>query len=132
MKLINNREMQKIKTHKDLIVYKMAFQSAIEIYQITKSFPKEETYSLTDQIRRSSRSVCSNIAEAYRRRIYPKSFIAKLTDCVAEASETITWLDFALEFKYLGDIQYQSMLLQYDHIIGKLIVMSRQAEKWKI
>ncbi len=123
--------MGSIKTHKDLIVYKMAFKNAIEIHQVTKLFPKEERYSLTDQIRRSSRSVCTNIAEAYRKRIYPKSFISKLTDCVAEASETITWLDFAYEFKYLREKQFQSILVQYD-IIGKLIIMSRQAEKWNI
>ena len=124
--------MGSIKTHKDLIVYKMAFKNAIEIHQVTKLFPKEERYSLTDQIRRSSRSVCTNIAEAYRKRIYPKSFISKLTDCVAEASETITWLDFAYEFKYLREKQFQSILVQYDHIIGKLIIMFRQAEKWNI
>lgn len=87
--------MYNIKTHKDLITYQMAFESAVRIYELSKSFPKEEKYSMTDQIRRSSRSVCANIAEAYRKRIYPKSFIAKLNDCISEAAETQTWLDFA-------------------------------------
>jgi len=123
--------MERIRTHKDLNVYKLAFKSAIEIYGITKSFPKDERYSLTDQIRRSSRSVCANIAEAYRKRIYPKSFISKLTDSITEASETITWLDFAHEFQYLKTNDYHNLSTQYDHIIGKLIVMSRQADKWK-
>ena len=72
----------------------------MEIFQISKSFPKEEKYSLTDQVRRSSRSVCANLAEAYRKKRYPANFISKLTDCDAENSETSTWLDFALECKY--------------------------------
>ena len=124
--------MDRIRTHKDLNVYKLAFKSAIEIHRITKSFPKDERFSLTDQIRRSSRSVCANIAEAYRKRIYPKSFVAKLTDCICEASETLTWLDFAFEFNYLNNSQYQSLAIRYDQIIGKLIIMTRQPEKWSI
>lgn len=122
--------MDRIKTHKDLIVYKMAFESALEIYTITKQFPSEEKYSLTDQIRRSSRSVCANLAEAYRKRIYPKSFVAKLTDCISEASETITWLDFAHEFQYLKQDEYNKLSREYNNIIGKLIIMARQSDKW--
>ena len=122
--------MEQIKTHKDLNVYKLAFQSAIEIYETSKLFPKNERYSLTDQIRRSSRSVCANIAEAYRKRVYPKSFIAKLTDCISEASETVTWLDFAYEFQFIKKDEHNKLTKQYDNIIGKLIIMSRQADKW--
>ena len=80
---------------KELIVYKKSFSLAMEVYEISKSFPKEEKYSLTDQIRRSSRSVCANIAEAYRKHIYVKHFVSKLTDADAENSETLVWLDFA-------------------------------------
>ena len=80
----------------DLLAYKKGFDLAMKILSVSKSFPKEETYSLTDQIRRSSRSVCANMAEAYRKRLYPKHFISKLTDCDAENSETLTWLEFSL------------------------------------
>jgi four helix bundle protein len=122
--------MVQIKTHKDLRVYQLAFQSALEIHEISKSFPKEERYSLTDQIRRSSRSVCANIAEAYRNRKYKKAFVAKLILCVSEASETITWLDFAISFNYLENEKHTKLIQLYDHIIGKLVNMSRQPEKW--
>jgi len=108
----------------------MAFESAIEIYNLTKSFPKEERYSLTDQIRRSSRSVCANIAEAYRRRLYPKSFVAKLIDCISESSETQTWLDFALEFNYIGAKLHNRLYESYNNIIGKLVNMTKRPEKW--
>ncbi|MFZ4708116.1 MAG: four helix bundle protein, partial [Bacteroidales bacterium] len=87
--------MEKIRTHKDLIVYQIAYQAALEINEITKLFPQEEKYSLTDQIRRSSRSLCANLAEAWRKRKYPKNFISKLTDVEAEAGETQVWLDFS-------------------------------------
>ncbi len=80
---------------KKLLAYQKSFELAMFVFEISKSFPKEETYSLTDQIRRSSRSVSANIAEAYRKRIYPKHFISKLTDADGENSETSTWLDFA-------------------------------------
>ena len=81
----------KIRSHKELEVYKLSFEAAMKIFEISKRFPKEETYSLTDQIRRSSRSVCSNQAEAFRKRRYPKSFISKLSDSESEAAETQTW-----------------------------------------
>jgi four helix bundle protein len=88
--------------YKDLLAYKKAFSLSMEIFHISKSFPKEETYSLTDQIRRSSRSVCSNMAEAYRKRRYINHFISKLTDCDGENSETSTWIDFALKCEYIS------------------------------
>ena len=78
----------KIRTHNELDVYKMSFDAAMKIFELTKRFPKEEIYSLTDQIRRSSRSVCSNLAEAFRKRRYPKSFVSKLPDCEGESAET--------------------------------------------
>ncbi len=106
--------------YKDLIAYKKGFSLAMEIFKVSKSFPKEETYSLTDQIRRSSRSVCANIAEAYRKRRYVKHFISKLTDSDGENSETSTWLDFALECEYITKETYLD--LNHKAIeIGKLI-----------
>ena len=90
----------------NLRVYKLAFEAAMEIFFLSKTFPKEELYSLTDQIRRSSRAVCECIAEAYRKRIYPKHFVAKLTDSDAECSETIVWLTFALRCNYIDQSIY--------------------------
>ena len=89
--------MSRIQSHAELDVYKIAFESAMRIHEISKRFPKEETYSLTDQIRRSSRSVCANIAEGWRKRRYEPAFVSKLSDAEAEAAETATWLDFASE-----------------------------------
>ncbi len=105
---------------KDLLAYKKAFDLAMEIFHVSKSFPKEETYSLTDQIRRSSRSVCANISEAYRKRRYPKHFISKLTDADGENSETNTWLDFALTCEYITQ-EVHNRLSSQGKEIGKLI-----------
>jgi four helix bundle protein len=122
--------MEKIKTHKDLKVYQLSFECGMAIFHISKTFPKEEVYSLTDQIRRSSRSVSGNLAEAFRKRKYPKSFISKLTDSEGEAAETQVWLDYALECGYI-DIQKHSELFdKYDHIISMLVNMSTKPEQW--
>lgn len=107
-------------TFQDLIAYQKSFELAMCIFEISKSFPKEETYSLTDQIRRSSRSVPANIAEAYRKRIYPKSFHSKLTDSDAENSETQVWLEFALKCNYINHIVYDDLVAQSKEA-GKLI-----------
>lgn len=120
----------KIRTHRDLDVYKLAFQAAVEIYNLSKLFPKEETYSLTDQIRRSSRSVCANIAEGFRKRKYPKHFVSKLSDSEAEGAETQVWLDFALEFGYITQEQFEMLDNKYEQIIGKLVNMAAHPEKW--
>jgi four helix bundle protein len=120
----------KIRTHKDLEVYIMAFEAAMKIYENSKRFPKEETYSLTNQIRRSSRSVCGNLAEAFRKRRYPKAFIAKLTDSEGEAAETQTWLDFAINCKYITQEDHKVLYLTYENIIGKLVNMSLHPENW--
>lgn len=122
----------KIRSHRDLDVYQLAFDVAMRIFGLSKSFPKEEKFSLTDQIRRSSRSVCSNIAEAFRKRRYPKSFIAKLNDAEGEAAETQTWIDFAFRCNYLQDSIAEEMNKTYDRIIGKLVVMSNQPENWSL
>ncbi len=91
-----------IKTHRELDVYRMAFEAAMRIFELTKGFPREEMYSLVDQIRRSSRSVCANLAEAWRRRRYKAAFVSKLNDAEAEAAETQTWINFAVECGYLA------------------------------
>jgi four helix bundle protein len=120
----------KIRTHKDLEVYQMAFDAAMKIFEVSKRFPKEETYSLTDQIRRSSRSVCSNLAEAFRKRRYPKSFVSKLSDSESEAAETQTWLDFSLNCKYITEDEHHELYETYENIIGKLVNMSLHPENW--
>lgn len=107
-------------TFKDLTVYKKAFQQAMEIFRITKEFPPEEKYSLTDQIRRSSRSICVNLAEAYRKRQYEAHFVSKLSDCDAENSETLVWLDFAHASNYINNETYQ-YLYQSAEEIGRLL-----------
>ena len=94
--------MKLIRTHKELDVYKMAVEVAMEVFEITKFFPKEEKFSLIDQIRRSSRSVAANVAEAFRKRRYPKSFISKLSDSEGEAAETQVWLEFSEKCKYIS------------------------------
>jgi four helix bundle protein len=120
----------KIRTHKDLDVYKLSFETAVRIYNLSKTFPKEEKYSLIDQIRRSSRSVCANLAEAFRKRKYPKHFVSKLSDCEAEAAETQVWLDFALKFKYISTGDYEQLNDTYNKILGKLVSMALHPEKW--
>ncbi|MFP3832147.1 four helix bundle protein [Chryseobacterium sp. SIMBA_028] len=122
--------MSTIKFHQDLKVFQKSFQTAQYIYELSKSFPKEELYSLTDQIRRSSRSVTANISEAWGKRRYEKSFIAKLTDAEGEARETQTWLQFAYACSYINEDQYNNLHNQYNQIIGMLINMMSQSEKW--
>jgi four helix bundle protein len=121
-----------IKSHRDLDVYKLAFELAMKIFKISKNFPIDERYSLTDQIRRSSRSVCSNIAEAYRKRRYPKSFVSKLSDSEAEAAETQTWLEFSFGCKYISNELFEDLDKSYNNVIGKLVVMMNQSEKWTL
>lgn len=118
------------KSHRELRVYQLAFESATQIHEMTKKFPAEEKYSLTDQIRRSSRSVCANIAEAWRRRKYPKNFVSKLTDSDSEATETAVWLDFALHFGYLTPDQHKKLYDHYDHICSQLSIMMSEPQKW--
>ena len=122
----------KIKTHNDLEVYQLAFKASMEIFEITKRFPKEEIYSLTDQIRRSSRSVAANIAEAFRKRRYPKAFISKLSDSEAEAAETQVWLNFSLSCKYIDNEIHNKLFDKYDHIIAMIVNMINQPEKWSL
>lgn len=121
---------KRIRSHEELDVYKLAFDAAMRIFEISKSFPKEETYSLTDQIRRSSRSVCSNIAEAWRKRRYKAAFISKLSDSESEAAETQTWLKFAFNCTYITNEVHEDLYKTYDHIIGKLVNMIVKPTPW--
>lgn len=116
---------------KELVVYKKAFELSMLIFEITKSFPKEEIYSLTDQIRRSSRSVCAQLAEASRKRMYEAHFISKMTDGDMENSETMVWLDFAMACGYITNQQYDELVGNCKEI-GKLIGhMIRFPEKYR-
>ena len=120
----------RISYHTDLEVYKLAYSAACDIFSHAKEFPKEEKYSLTDQIRRSSRSVCANLAEAFRKRRYPKSFIAKLYDVEGEAAETQVWLQFAASHDYISRETYDKLYVVYHQIIGKIVNMRTHPEKW--
>lgn len=122
----------KIDRHTQLEVYQQGFSAAMEIFQMSKTFPIEERYSLTDQIRRSSRSVCANITEAWRKRRYPASFIAKLSDSEGEAAETQTWLQFAVECEYVSRDMARSLYAQYDAILGMLVTMINNPNAWTL
>jgi four helix bundle protein len=119
-----------LKSHRDLDVYKLAFDSAMRIFELSKSFPKEEVYSLTDQIRRSSRSVCANLAEAWRKRRYEAAFVLKLNDSEAEAAETQVWLEFAVKCRYLETQVGRELYRSYDHVLGKLVSMIAKPSPW--
>ena len=123
---------EKVKSYKDLRVFQNAMQRAMEIFQFTKEFPAEEKYSMTDQIRRSSRSVCSNLAEAWRKRRYKAAFIAKLSDSESEACETQVWIEFARRCKYLDENVCDKLDLAYDQILGQLVRMINNPDKWLI
>ena len=120
----------KIRDHNELDVFKLAFKNAMKIFELSKSFPKEEKYSLTDQIRRASRSVATNIAEAFRKRRYPKAFISKLSDSETEAAETQVWLKFSYECGYIDKKIFDELNQSHDFVLGKLVNMSRQPEQW--
>ena len=116
---------------RDLIAYKKAFALSMDIFSMTKSFPKEETYSLTDQIRRSSRSVFASIAEAYKKRLYPNHFISKLTDADMENGETQAWLDASLACNYITQEKYVDLNKQSEEVSYLLIYMINNHEKFK-
>lgn len=111
-------------------VYKKAFAAAMAIFESTKSFPKEETYSLTDQMRRSSRSVCANLAEAWRKRRYEAAFIAKLSDSEGEAAETQTWIEFSVQSSYLDRDKAKELFVAYDEILAMIVSMINSPSRW--
>ena len=122
----------RIQKHTELQVYKKAFAVAMEVFELSKAFPKEETYSLTDQMRRSSRSVCANLAEAWRKRRYEPAFIAKLSDSECEAAETQVWLQFAVECGYIDRDCAVPFYQTYDEILRMLVAMIHSPESWTI
>lgn len=122
----------RIQRHTELEVYTKAFGVAMEIFEVSKGFPKEETYSLTDQIRRSSRSVCANIAEGWQKRRYEAAFVAKLSDSESEAAETQVWLQFAVECGYVDRVCATPFYQTYDEILRMLVSMIHSPETWTI
>jgi four helix bundle protein len=124
----DGRKTKRINSVRELEVYRLAFDTAMEIFEISKRFPKEEKYSLTDQIRRSSRSVCTNLAEAWRKRRYKAVFINKLSDAEQEAAETQTWLEFALKCNYIDNEFFEKMDEKLEHIFAMLITMERKVD----
>ena len=119
-----------IPSFRELLVYKKAYEQAMHIFEVTKGFPKEERYALTDQIRRSSRSVCTNIGEAWRKRRYPAHFVSKLSDADAEATETMIWLDFSLSCGYLSAGEHAELCAEFDEIGKMLGAMISAPEKF--
>lgn len=122
----------KINSYRELRVYQAAIEAAMKIFELTKTFPKEEIYSMTDQMRRSSRSVCSNIGEAWRKRRYKAAFIAKLNNSETEATETQVWLELAFRSGYISQEINDDLFAEYESIIAQLVVMINQPEKWII
>lgn len=124
--------MPNIRSYKELRVYQSAMDAAMEVFNLTKKFPAEETFSMVDQARRSSRSVCTNLAEAWRKRRYPAHFASKLSDAESEAEETRVWLEFAFRCGYLSAVQTQNLDDVYDKILAQLVRMASQPKHWTI
>ncbi|MBI4669227.1 MAG: four helix bundle protein [Elusimicrobia bacterium] len=125
-------EQENIRSFRDLRVWQGAIEAAMRIFEISKKFPLEERYSLTDQIRRSSRSVAANIAEAWRKRRYEAAFVSKLNDAESEAAETQTWLELCYQCGYISDKERSCLDEKYEMIIGQIVVMIRDSQCWLI
>lgn len=126
------KEPVRIIRHTELDVYKKAFETAMGVFQCSKEFPKEERYSLVDQVRRSSRSVCANLAEAWRKRRYEAAFISKLSDSEAEAAETQVWLQFAVECEYVDRESAKQLYSECDEVISMIVHMINHANDWTL
>ncbi|MCI0488635.1 MAG: four helix bundle protein [Blastocatellia bacterium] len=124
--------MGNIRSYKELRVYQAAMDAAMRIFELTKRFPAEEKFSMLDQMRRSSRSVCTNIAEAWRKRRYPAHFVSKLSDSEGEAEETRVWLEFARRCGYITEAEARELDEAYDKILGQLVRMISEPEQWTI
>ncbi len=122
--------MAAINSFRDLIVYSKAYKLAMDIFEITKTFPKEERYSLTDQIRRSSRSVTANLTEAWAKRIYIRNFVSKLSDSLGEEFETEGWLDYSKDCGYIDKDDHSKLMSGYDEVRKMLISMTNSPEKF--
>lgn len=125
-------EHKPIRHFRDLDVYQNALAVGLRVYELTKRFPNEERHALTDQVRRSSRSVCANIAEAWRKRRYEAAFVAKLSDAESEAAETQVHLEFAFRHRYMANAEFESHDDSYEKINGQLVRMIDQSQKWLI
>jgi len=123
---------ERINSYKELRVYRNAMEAAMKIFEVTKAFPPEEKYSMVDQMRRSSRSICANLAEAWRKRRYKAAFVAKLNDTESKACETQVWIEFAQRCGYLEESLADELEADYDKIIGQLVTMIGDADKWLI
>jgi four helix bundle protein len=123
---------QKIVSHCDLDVYRKAFDAAMLLFELSKAFPKQEAYSLTDQVRRSSRSVCANLAEAWRKRRYAAAFVSKLSDAESEAAETQVWIEFAVKCAYTDRERATVLYQTYDEILRMLVAMINHSERWLV
>ncbi len=123
---------ERINSYRELRVFQAAMDATMEVFQLTKKFPKEEKFSLSDQLRRSSRSVCTNLAEAWRKRRYKAAFIAKLNDAEAEACETQVSLEIARRCQYLSNDIVEGLDKKYEHILAQLVLMIENADKWII
>jgi four helix bundle protein len=122
----------RIQKHTELLVYRKALEAAMTVFVISKEFPREEVYSLTDQLRRSSRSICANLAEAWRKRRYPAAFVSKLSDAESEAAETQVWLEFAVKCGYLDRARGKLVYQAYDEILRILVAMISKPKPWII
>jgi four helix bundle protein len=123
---------ERIESYKELRVFQKAMNAAMKIFDSTKNFPAKEKYSMVDQIRRSSRSVCANLAEAWRKRRYRAAFIAKLSDSESEACETQVWIEFAKRCNYLDETVCAEMDAEYEQIMGQIVKMINTADNWLI
>lgn len=121
-----------MRSHTELDVYKRAFAVSMKLFDLSKKFPPDERYSLTDQMRRSSRSICSNLAEAWRKRRYEAAFISKLNDCEGEAAETQVWIQYAVECQYVDRDIAVEFYTEYDAILGMLVNMVSRSSEWTI
>lgn len=124
--------MANIRSFKELRVWQNAIDAAMVIFELTKSFPREERFDLTDQIRRSSRSIAANISSAWRKRRYPAAFVSKLSDAESEAAETQTWIEICLRCRYISQEKADELDQRYEEILSQLIAMASHPEKWTI
>ena len=122
----------RIRSHRDLEVYQAAFATAMEVFEVSKRFPLDERYSLTDQVRRSSRSVCANLSEAWRKRRYEAAFVSKLSDAETEAGETQVWIEFAVKCGYLPRENAAELYRAYNRIIGAIVRMINRPQDWML
>jgi four helix bundle protein len=121
---------KKITNHRDLEVYQRAFEAAMTLFELSRRFPKEESYSLTDQIRRASRSVCAQLAEGWRRRRYKAAFINKLNEAEGEAAETQVWIEFGVRCRYMAAEEGRKLYRTYNQVLRTLVGMINHPETW--